>query len=81
VVLPHFAQRLDQRGLFWPDVEAVIDAPQDVRTGGKDTWGRPQWIVQGEAADGLELSVVCAIDHDDRGKLTVFITIYWQDYS
>jgi len=79
VVLPHFAKRLDQRGLFWPDIEAVIDSPQDVQRGGKDRWDRSQWILRGKAADGLDLSIVCAIDHDEPGHATVFITIYWRD--
>ncbi len=75
-VLEHFAQRMDQRGMFWPDVLAVVDDPAEVRPGGPEEFGRPKWIINGTAADGLEVEIVCVLDHDERGRLTVFITIY-----
>ncbi len=76
IVLPHFVQRMDRRGFFWADVLAVIDGPGDVRFDGHDRFDRPKWIVSGETIDGLDVELVCAIDRDDRGNVTVFITIY-----
>jgi hypothetical protein len=73
----HFSERMQQRSLFWPDVQAVIDDPEDVRSQGTDEYNRPKWIVSGEAADGNGVHVVCAIDADDDG--TEFITIFWED--
>ncbi|SRR5258706_7672716 len=79
VVLPHFVKRLDQRGLFWPDVQAVIEAPRKIVRGGRDDWDRPRWNLSGEAADGLAIEIVCVLDLDDRGDVTVFITLYWRE--
>jgi len=76
VVLPHFAQRMDERGFFWGDVLAVLDSPTAVRDDGRDRYGRPKWIVAGATADDLDIEMVCAIDTDDRGRLTGFITVY-----
>ncbi len=76
VVLTHFAKRMDQRAFFWADVLAVIDEPSNVRFDGRDRFDRPKWIVSGRTVDGLGVDLVCAIDHDDRGNVTVFITIY-----
>jgi hypothetical protein len=76
VVLPHFKQRMEQRGLVWPDVLAVLDDPAGVRADGRDRYGRPKWIASGTAADGGAVRVVCAIDRDDRGNWTIFITAY-----
>ena len=71
----HFSRRMEQRSLFWPDVEAVIDHPQDVRSQGMDEYNRAKWVVTGEAADGHEIGIVCAIESNEDG--TEFITIYW----
>jgi hypothetical protein len=72
----HFAQRMDERGMFWPDVQAVVDSPASIRDGGLEQCGRPKWILSGTAADGLSIEMVCVLDTDERGELTVFITIY-----
>ncbi len=77
-VLRHFTRRMDQRGLFWADVLAVLDDPAGVRDDGLDDYGRPKWIINGQAADGLELELVAALDRNDAGELTVFITLYWE---
>ncbi len=37
-------KRMDARGMFWADVEAVLDNPQEVRDDGLDRWDRPKWI-------------------------------------
>jgi len=74
--LTHFTGRMDERGLFWADVLAVVDAPVDVRDGGPEQWGRPKWIVAGESSGGERLELVCVLDTDERGRETVFITIY-----
>ncbi len=76
VVLPHFVHRMDRRGFFWADVLAVINDPSDVRFDGRDRFDRPKWIVSGGTIDGLTVELVCAIDRDDRGNVTVFITVY-----
>lgn len=73
----HFSQRMAGRGLFWPDVEAVIKDPNDVRSQGMDRCNRPKWIVAGETYDGYEIEIVCAIEVDESG--TEFITLYWED--
>ena len=75
-LLVHFTQRMDERGLVWADILAVLDRPEDVRDGGPERFGRPQWIVSGKAANELPIEMVCVLDEDERGKLTVFITIY-----
>ena len=75
-LLEHFIQRMDERGLFWPDVLAIIDGPADVCAGGREKWGRPKWIVAGRSAAGDSLELVCVLDTDEHGNLTVFITIY-----
>jgi hypothetical protein len=75
-VSQHFAQRMDERAFFWPDVLAVLDRPGKVRDDGRDRFGRPKWIIAGNTPDGIALELVCAIDTDERGRLTVFITIY-----
>jgi len=77
-VLAHFTRRMDDRGLFWPDVECVIASPSHVHDGGSDEFGRPKWILTGKATDGLALQVVCVLDADDRGHVTVFITVHWK---
>jgi len=75
-LLAHFRQRLAERGLLWADVLTVIDQPRTVRDGARDRFGRPKWIIGGTAADGLDLEMVCVLDTDDHGAVTVFITIY-----
>lgn len=75
-LLPHFRQRLAERGFCWPDVLVVIDSPADVRYDGRDEFDRPKWIIGGKADYGLPMELVCVIDTDDRGRFTVFITIY-----
>ena len=75
-LLIHFTQRMDQRGLVWPDILAVLDDPEDVHDGGPDRFGRPKWVLSGTAADGLVVEIVCVLDEDEHGNMTVFITIY-----
>ncbi|MEW6250589.1 MAG: DUF4258 domain-containing protein [Planctomycetota bacterium] len=75
-VLPHFRKRMARRGLFWTDVQAVLDDPSDVRSGGRDRFFRPKWLVAGVAADGEDIVLVCVLDVDEHGDLTVYITIY-----
>jgi hypothetical protein len=67
---------MQHRVLFWPDVTAVIDDPTDVRSQPTDRFGRPKWIVLGDAADGMEIEIVCAIEVDESG--VEFITLYWE---
>jgi hypothetical protein len=76
-VLEHFLRRMDLRGLFWGDVQAAVDSAQDVQYGGLDRFGRPKWRVRGRTTDRLNLEIVCVLDRDDLGNVTVFITAYW----
>jgi hypothetical protein len=57
-------------------VLAVIDSPADVRFDGRDEFERPKWVIGGKADYGLPIELVCVMDTDDRGRFTVFITIY-----
>jgi len=75
-VLAHFMRRMDQRGLVWPDVLAVVDDPRSVRDAGRDRYGRPKWTIAGTAADGEPIELICVLDIDEHGRVTVFITIY-----
>lgn len=75
----HFWVRLAERGAFWADVAAVIDAPASAKADGLDEAGRSRWIVSGKAADGAAMGLVCAIGRDDAGEMTVFVTGFWQD--
>lgn len=77
-LLAHFVQRMDERGLFWPDVQAVLDSAQAVEDDGADDYGRDKWRVRGQTTDRLDLEVVCVLDRDETGKLAVFITAYWE---
>jgi hypothetical protein len=73
----HFSERMAQRGLFWPDVRAVIADPKDVRSQGMDDYGRPKWILRGVTALGDDIEIVCAVEID--AAETEFITLYWED--
>jgi hypothetical protein len=73
----HFSRRMQERGLFWPDVQAVIDNPDDVRSQGMDYYNRPKWIISGENTVAGEIVIVCAIEIDETE--TEFITLYWED--
>jgi len=75
-VSQHFTQRMDERAFFWADVLAVLDRPGKVRDDGRDKWGRPKWKISGNTPDGVALEMVCAIETDERGRSTVFITLY-----
>jgi hypothetical protein len=70
---------MDQRGLMWPDVLAVIEEPSDIRDGGPEKLGRPKWIVSGEAAYGMEIEIVCVLDSDSGDESTLFITLYYRN--
>lgn len=73
----HFSERMQQRGLFWTDVEAVLFEPTSIRAQAIDRYGRPKWLIRGEAATGDEIEIVCAIEVDESE--TEFITLYWED--
>lgn len=75
-LLAHFRQRLAERGFVWLDVATVLDDPADMWFDGADRFDRPKWIIRGRAEYGLPIEFVCAIDKDDRGRFTVFITVY-----
>ncbi len=76
-IKPHFTERMHERGLYWADVIAVIDEPAGIRENGCDDAGRAKWIVAGSAYDGLNVEIVVALDRDARGKLTVFLTMFY----
>lgn len=77
-LLPHFRKRMARRGLLWPDVLSLLDAPHAVRDDGLDRFDRPKWIVAGAAADGGAVEIVCVLDVDEHDETTVFITMYWE---
>jgi Domain of unknown function (DUF4258) len=74
----HFTKRMDERGMLWADVLAAMDLPARVEADGFDDAARSRWIVHGPAADGSAIGIVCAIGRDERGELTVFITLFWE---
>jgi hypothetical protein len=76
-VLAHFAHRMDLRGVFWADIQAVIDSAESVEDDGPDRFGRPKWRVRGRTTDRMDLGIVCVLDRDERGPVAVFITAYW----
>lgn len=76
-LLSHFVQRMEDRGLFWADIQAVLDLAQAVEDDGLDKFGRPKWRVRGTTTDRLNLEIVCVLGRDERGQLAVVITAYW----
>ncbi|HET6246886.1 MAG TPA: DUF4258 domain-containing protein [Tepidisphaeraceae bacterium] len=78
IITTHFAERMDERGLMWPDVLCVVDDPTGVRNDGLDRLGRPKWVVEGPASDDLPIEIVCVLDEDNDGNTTVLITLYWE---
>jgi hypothetical protein len=76
VLKTHFRLRMAERGLLWTDVLTILDAPGDVRSGGRDDFDRAKWLVSGSAVDGEPIEFVCVLDVDARGEVTVFVTIY-----
>lgn len=76
ILLPHFVERMDRRILVWSDVLAVLDDPADTRDAGPEPLGRPKWIIAGAACDGRGLEIVCVLDTDNDGNVTLFITAY-----
>jgi hypothetical protein len=78
LVLQHFTRRMDERGLFWPDILAVLDSASAVKDGGKDDLNRPRWLVTGKTTGGLRIEIVCVLDKGPSGQWTVCITAYWK---
>ena len=78
-VLPHFAHRMDARGIVWADVRTIIDDPRTVTGDGDDDWGRPRWILSGGTVRGGVLGLVCVLGKDKAGIVTVFVTAFWED--
>jgi len=76
VITGHFYLRMEQRGLFWTDVLAVIEEPDAMRTDGHDEHRRERWFITATAPDELPVELLCAIDSTD--PLTVLVTIYWE---
>jgi hypothetical protein len=76
VLLPHFTRRMDQRGFVWPDALLVLTEATRVQHNGLDHHGREKWIIGGTTADGVPLDMVCVLDTDEYGSITVFITAY-----
>jgi hypothetical protein len=73
----HFQERMQERGLFWPDVRAVIDDPLDIHSQGLDKYRRSKWIISGHAVGAGAISIVCGIELD-RSQ-TEFLTLYGED--
>jgi hypothetical protein len=75
----HFDQRMEERGLFWWDIVAVIEQPNKIENDGYDTWGRNRWLVSGDTPDNLPIKIVCALEERDDGGFVVLITIHYED--
>ena len=73
----HFRDRMAERGMFWPDVLAIIHGKPSLRTDGRDKFGRQRWFLAAHAPDGLPIELLCVIE--DAGPTAVLITIYWED--
>ncbi len=69
---------MDERAIFWPDVQSVLDSPTFVRSDGLDAFGRARWLVRGVTDGNLKMELVCALDSGHGADETVFITIYWE---
>lgn len=67
---------MDERGLFWWDVQAAIGLLSGVRHCRGDNLGRTKWIIDGKATDSTVIEIVYG-PGDDRGHQMVFITLYW----
>ena len=78
IVTAHFNERMDERGLMWPDVLSAIDTPTYVRNDGLDRFGRPKWVVAGPTSDDLPIEIVCVLDEDASGNTVVLVTLYWE---
>src|SRR5258708_1736069 len=78
IVTAHFSERMDERGLMWPDVLSAIESPTDVRDDGLDRIGRPKWIVGGPTSDDVPIEIVCVLDEDEAGNAIVLVTLYWE---
>jgi hypothetical protein len=70
---------MDQRGLFLPDVLAIVDRPQRIRMDGLDRHDRPRCLIAGPLTDGTATELLGVIDQDRDGKVAIFITICWND--
>jgi hypothetical protein len=78
VLTTHFIERMDERGVVWPDLLTALETSSEVRFDGPDDAGRDKWLVAGLAADGLDVELVCVLDEDEFGHAVVFITVYWE---
>jgi hypothetical protein len=72
-VTGHFRDRMRTRGLFWPDVVAILLQPERLELRGKDEENREQVWVFGEISTVGPLRIVCSIDWDTR-----LITLNWE---
>jgi len=76
LIQTHFLERMEERGMVWADVLAILDDPLDVQPGGPEKFDRPKWLLAGIASDGLAIEIVCVLDQNDLGDWAVLITIY-----
>lgn len=61
------------RGLFWPDVSAILMEPERLELRGKDDENREQVWVFGEILRIGPIRIVCSVDWDTR-----LITLNWE---
>jgi len=66
------------RSVCTADVTSRIpgDDRTTVRFDGHDRYDRPKWVIEGKTVGELDIGLVCVLDTDDHGRVTVFITIY-----
>jgi hypothetical protein len=78
VVRPHFYDRMNLRGMFWPDVLSIVEKPSAVRTDGVDQYGRERWYFRGMTTARAEVELLCVFENDGTDSV-IFWTIYWED--
>ena len=76
-VLPHFLMRMDERGVFWPDILGVIDSPTGFRPDGLDRFHRDRWALSGDVEGVGEVELICVVDQNESEETTILITLYW----
>jgi hypothetical protein len=77
-VRDHFYDRMNLRGMFWPDVSAVVASPSNIRTDGTDEYGRERWFFKGMTTAQSEIEILVVFEGGSTGS-PIFWTIYWDD--
>lgn len=76
LVREHFEDRLNERLMFWPDVQEVLDAPSCIETDGVDKYGRDRLFFNGMTTGKAEVEILVVFENDGTDSV-IFWTIYW----